>query len=210
MPSVRAAPGVAITSALRTHSKVMSTANCAPWLIGSTLVRGSHGHIQIAHFCVASHRGPGLSAHPGQGSFWSSPASVICLSGGMLLGACQTRPTCYRTRTSILSNGSRNLSKTRARKSCGSTMYSSPVGAPWRTALEPGRSGISSGLVCGARLDKHHGLPEMVLERRGPVVLPAVLPLTADWNRWVTPRPQLVPPFTSHEPTTGKHHGCFV
>ena len=49
------------------------------------------------------------------------------------------------------------------------------------------RSGMGSqvGLVCGARLDKHHGLPEMVLERRRPMVLPAVLPLTrltADWN----------------------------
>ena len=35
MPSVCTAPGVGIPSALRTHRKVMSTASCAPWLMGA-------------------------------------------------------------------------------------------------------------------------------------------------------------------------------
>ena len=69
---------------------------------------------------------------------------------------------------SVMSNGSRNLSKIRARKSCGSTLYSSPVGAPWKTTLKPGPEWdlIKWAWFAGHDWTNTHGLPEILLEKK--------------------------------------------
>ena len=113
---------------------------------------------------------------------------------------------------SVMSNGSRNLSKTRARKSCGSTLYSSPVGAPWKTALEPGPEwDLKWAWFAGHDWTNTTVSLKWYSREEDPwYCQPCCHSPGSLLNRWATPRPQLVPPWTSHEPTTVQHHGSFV
>ena len=111
--------------------KLMSTASCAHWLIGC------HGHIHIAQLRVASHRAP-ASPHT-LAKILSGPlARIRNLPEWGLLGACQTRRTCCHSHLDLVIQRKSQPFQNQSSKELPVTLNFSLVGAPWRTALEPG------------------------------------------------------------------------